>query len=324
MENILVTGGAGYIGSHVIRQLIANGYTPVVVDNLSMGRKENLPESAAFVQGDFGDEQLLTQLFTDYQISSVIHLAASIEVGESVEKPVEYLYNNTISTQTLLRKMKEHGVKNIIFSSTAAVYGLQEQVPISETAPTGPVDPYGYSKLIAENLIHFYGKYAGLRGIIFRFFNACGADPEQPIFDSHKSHLITYAADVVNGKNPVLTIFGEDYPTPDGTGVRDYVHVLDIARAHVAGLKHLESIQGVETYNIGTSNGQSVKQVIAAIERVTGKTVPTKIGPRRPGDAPITVADSSKLQQQLSFKLEHSDIDNIIKTSMNSVIPDAT
>lgn len=315
MAKILVTGGAGYIGAHVVRQLQQNNHEVVVVDNLSTGKSENLNPEVKLVQGDFGDEQLLAKLFSTEKIDAVIHMAASIEVGESMEHPIDYLENNTIKTHHLLKAMIAHKVKKLIFSSTAAVYGIQKQMPIAETAEVNPIDAYGYSKLLTEQLINFYNRYAGLEAIIFRYFNACGSDFDKQIYSTHHSHLIPYVMDVASGRQPELVVFGTDYPTKDGTGVRDYVHVLDIARAHASALGYFGHHPHVSVFNIGTSNGYSVLDIVTAARQLTGHQIPIKYGPPRAGDSPITVADNSKIKNQLNFELKYSDLKTILETS---------
>lgn len=312
-STVLVTGGAGYIGAHTVRQLTTAGHKVVVIDNLSTGVLENVPSEAIFVEGDFSDKELLSKIFSNYNIDAVMHFAASIEVGESVEKPLEYLDNNSHKTVTLIETMLAHGVNKFIFSSTAAVYGLQETVPIPEFAPTMPIDPYGYSKLLTEHLISYYVKFAGLQAIVFRYFNACGSDFDKAIYSTHESHLIPRVIGAAEGRLSELEIYGDDYETIDGTGVRDYVHVLDVARAHVTALNHFD--HSMKVYNIGTGRGFSVKQIIDATQQLTGKPVPVKISPRRPGDSPITIADNSKIKAELNFELQHSDLETIIKTS---------
>lgn len=316
MKNILVTGGAGYIGSHVVRELLKAGDDVTVVDDFSSGKRENLPQEVRVVEGNFGDRALLTDLFTRQPIDAVVHMAASIEVAESVLNPLPYLNNNVLQSMVLLEEMHSHGVGKLIFSSTAAVYGIQEKMPVSESAAPNPLDPYGFSKLLCERVIEYHTKFCGLSAVVFRYFNACGSDAEHPIRSAHESHLIPIVIDVATGRRKEVSVFGDDYQTIDGTGVRDYVHVSDIALAHVAGLGFAENHTGFSLFNIGTGRGHSVLEVVNEAARVTGKNIPTKILPRRVGDAPITVADNSKIKEILGFQLSHSDMENIIRTSM--------
>lgn len=314
-STILVTGGAGYIGAHVTRQLLAAGYKVVVIDDLSTGQQANVAPEAIFIAGSCGDLELLAKVFREHSISTVMHFAASIEVGESTEKPLEYFENNVVNTQRLITAMLAAGVRQFVFSSTAAVYGLQQDMPIKESASIDPLDPYGTSKFIAEEVIRYHARFAGLQAVIFRYFNAAGSDFEKPIYSTHNSHLIPRVLAAQQGQLSELEIYGNDYETPDGTGVRDYVHVLDIARAHLAALELLPTLTSLELFNIGTSKGLSVKEIIEAAERLFGKPVPHKYSPRRAGDSPITVADNSKISSQLNFELKYSDIDTILKTS---------
>lgn len=312
---ILVTGGAGYIGAHTARMLLGEGYEVVVFDNLSCGKRENVPLGAKFVEGDLADTNLLKDLFAMENFDSVMHFAASIEVKESFEIPEKYLKNNTFNTANLISVMLEAGVKKIIFSSTAAVYGLQEEMPIAENSPLRPNNPYGYSKLLAEKVIKYHCKYSGLQAVIFRYFNACGFGFGGEILPTHNSHLISKVLEVAKGEKPFLTVNGNTYETLDGTCVRDYVHVLDIATAHVLGLKNLENQSDFEIFNIGTGKGVSVLEMVSIASEVLEKIIPMEIGPCREGDAPITVADNTKILKILGFSTRYSNLENIIRTT---------
>ncbi|HEX3099467.1 MAG TPA: UDP-glucose 4-epimerase GalE [Patescibacteria group bacterium] len=321
---ILVTGGAGYIGAHAVRLLVAAGHNVVVIDNLSTGQKHNLPDGAELVKGDFGDAKLLDKVFGNgagaesdgAPFDAVMHFAASIDLNESIEKPLEYFENNTLKTGVLVQAMLRAGVKKLIFSSTAAVYGKQKAMPIAESAIGENLAPYGLSKSLSEQLIQAYAQTAGLQAIVFRYFNACGSDFDKLIYPNHATSLIPQVINVAEGRVPHLTIYGTDFDTIDGSGVRDYVHVLDIARAHLAGLEYFnKSSENFKTYNIGTGTGWSVKQIIAAVERITGKHVPVQTADRRPVDVAIAVADNTKIRTELGFELEHSDLETLIKTS---------
>lgn len=312
---VLVTGGAGYIGGHVVRVLLEEGFEAVVVDNLSTGKREHIPDSVVFYEGDAGDINFMRDVLSQHEIVGVIHLAASLEVAESVEFPVRYLENNAGTTYRLLQALDEAGVRTIIFSSTAAVYGEQDRTPIPENAYLKPNNPYGYSKLLSERFLEYFSLYRGFTATVLRYFNVCGTNPEWAIGDTHKnSHVLPTILDVAARKQPKITINGSDYPTADGSCVRDYVHVLDIARAHVAALRRTNS-EKFAVYNVGTGKGTSVKELIAEVAEVTGRMIPIEVGPRRPGDAVITVADSGRIQQELGFTLEHSSLENIVRTS---------
>lgn len=320
-RTILVTGGAGYIGSHASRELIKAGYEVIVLDNLSCGKKSNIAEGAQFIEGDVSDINLLRDIFASHSIYAVMHFAASIEVEESVSNPGKYLQNNVMNTASLLSVMEESGVKRLIFSSTAAVYGAQEVMPISEHAKMQPENPYGYSKLLAERIIKYYCHYAGLEAIVFRYFNACGSDFDGSIQPTHNTHIFSRLMEVATGKLPAITIHGTDYNTFDGSCVRDYVHVLDIARAHVLAVEKFDSDSlissdnGYRIYNIGTGRGSSVLEVVNKTSEAIGKIIPMDIGPRRPGDSAESVADNSKIKRELGFELIFSDIETIAKTS---------
>ena len=314
-EKILVTGGAGYIGSHAARQLIAAGYDVVVLDNLSCGKRHNVPEGAKFVEGDLADLGLLRDLFAQENFDTVIHFAASIEVEESVKEPQKYFDNNVLNTAKLLGVMSEYAVRNIIFSSTAAVYGEPEKSPISESFKLAPINPYGYTKLLGERLIKYYCQYLGFSAVVFRYFNACGCDVDGAIEPTHHTHLFSNVMEVVLGKTQQINVFGDDYETFDGTCVRDYVHVLDIAGAHVAAIKHLGQGESYRVFNIGTGKGYSVLEIINKTAEVLNKIIPMQMAERRVGDPPALVADNSKLIQELGFKLKYSDLETIITTS---------
>lgn len=315
-EKILVTGGAGYIGGHVVRNLLIHGYEVVILDNLSTGKPEHIPSGVTFIEGSVLDINLLRDIFAQHKIDAVIHLAASLEVLESVEKPVEYFENNVVATNCLLNAMHEAGVKKIVFSSTAAVYGPQVTIPIPETAPCGPVSPYGYSKLLAEGVLKYYSEFCDFSVTVLRFFNVCGTHPEWGVTDTHKnSHLIPIVLEVANGSREKIVINGHDYETFDGTPVRDYVHVLDIAEAHRLAVKNPMSKPSFRIFNVGTSKGFSVTEIITAAAEVTGRMIPMEFGPRRSGDDAITVADNKKITGELGFGAKFSDLENIIKTS---------
>ena len=317
-QTILVTGGAGYVGSHTVRQLLTQGYKVVIVDNLSTGKKEFVAPQATFYEGNFGDPTLLTKIFAENNIDAVMHFAASLEVEESVAKPAEYLHNNVIHTITLLAEMNRANVKKIIFSSTGAVYGEQIKMPIPETAELNPGNPYGYTKYLGEVLLKYYAEHLGFQASVLRYFNVCGASFEGDLGDTHiNSHLIPIIMEVAKGVREKLTVFGNDYNTFDGTCVRDYIHVLDVAEAHILALEKLGTGDSYNVYNLGTGKGLSVEEMVAAVAEITERMVPMEMGPRRAGDAPSTVADNSKIKRELGFEPKFSDLDTIIKTTWN-------
>lgn len=326
LKKVLVTGGAGYIGAHLVRELINSGYAVTVLDNLSAGKRENIHPKASFVEGDLGDENLLKDLFAANAFYAVFHMAASIEVEESVKEPQKYYENNTVNTGKILKAMTEAGVSRLIFSSTAAVYGDGQDLPIKETDPCKPNNPYGYSKKMAEEVIEYYCDYVGMSAVVFRYFNACGFDPSAQISGTHFSHLIPIVLDVARGKRQVIQVNGCDYGTFDGSCVRDYVHVTDIVKPHILALEKMgndssqdgESKGNFKIYNIGTGRGSSVKEVINAASETLNKIIPMEIGPRRAGDAAITVADNAKLKQELGYNLQYSDLPYIIQTTWDN------
>ncbi len=317
-EYILVVGGAGYIGSHTNLTLYESGYKTVVFDSLVHGHRD-LVKCGEFVMGDLNSEDDINAVFANYRIDTVIHFAAYAYVGESVMDPQKYYINNVSNTLNLLRTMMKHGVKKVVFSSTCAIYGIPEQVPIDEFAKTEPINPYGQGKLMVENILFDYSKAYGLKYVSLRYFNAAGADPQGRIGERHspETHLIPLAIRAVVHPGSPLVIFGTDYETPDGTCVRDYIHVSDLAKAHVLALEHLANDGSSAVFNLGNSRGHSVLEVINSIEKVTGQKVNYRLADRRPGDPPILVGDSNKIAKELAWKPEYSSLDFIISTAWN-------
>ena len=310
-----MTGGAGYIGSTTALLLADSGYDVVVADNLSRGHRHAV-NPAWLREIDLLDTARLVNLLTAEPCDAVIHFAAFIAVGESMKMPAEYFRNNLTGSLSLLTAMQQTGVKRIVFSSTAAVYGIPESSPIAESAPLIPVNAYGDSKLMVEKLLRWFDEIHGIRSIALRYFNASGCDLECRTGEDHEpeTHLIPLLFRAIRTGQPV-TLFGDDYPTPDGTCVRDYIHVTDLAKAHVLALEALAAGAPSARYNAGTGHGYSVKEVVAAVERVTGKKVPSVIGPRREGDPPALVADSARLKQDLGWKPVYSDLETIVRTA---------
>ncbi len=314
-RRILVTGGAGYIGSHTVLELVDAGYEVVVVDNLSRGHRE-LVDPARLRVIDLLDTDGLVRVISERPCDAVIHFAAFIAVGESMKMPETYFLNNTAGSLSLLTAMVRTGVRNLVFSSTAAVYGMPKQIPVTETEPYAPVSAYGESKVMVETLLRWFDEIHGIRSIALRYFNASGADPRGRTGEEHdpETHLIPLMFRAIQSGQP-LTLFGGDYPTPDGTCIRDYIHVTDLARAHMAALEALAAGAPSSRYNVCTGRGFSVQEVLAAVERVTGHKVPHTIGPRRDGDPSELVADSSRLQNELRWKAEYSGLETIIETA---------
>ncbi|MBV8866182.1 MAG: UDP-glucose 4-epimerase GalE [Acidobacteriaceae bacterium] len=312
MAKILVTGGAGYIGSHTRYSLEKRGHSVIVVDNLSRGYREAVPPGILRVV-DTHDKDKLIALLRDERIEAVIHFAAYISVGESTQLPELYFANNVCGSLALFGAMLEAGVNYVVFSSTAAAYGVPNRVPIPETEPKSPINPYGESKVMVETILNWLDRYRGFRSICLRYFNACGAEPAAGLGERHdpETHLIPLMLRAVHTGEPV-TLFGDDYATPDGTCIRDYIHVSDLAEAHIASIETLLAGGKSDVFNVGTGSGHSVKEVMAAVERVTGKEVPFKMGPRREGDPPSLVADSSKLQRLLGWKPAYTGLDKIV------------
>jgi len=311
---ILVTGGAGYIGSHMVHDLIDAGESVVVLDNLSTGFRFLIPASVPFIAGSTGDRALVSEVIAQHRINAIIHFAASIVVPESVADPLSYYSNNTMNTCTLLGVATKSGIQHLIFSSTAAVYGNAGNAPVREDAPTAPVSPYGNSKLMSEIMLHDAGKAYGLRFVILRYFNVAGADPKLRTGQATPAatHLIKVACETAVGKRPKMDMFGTDYPTPDGTCVRDYIHVSDLTQAHSAALAYLRSGGGSATFNCGYGRGASVLEVVAAVKRVSGRDFRVDISGRRPGDAPALVANVERINATLPWRPRYQNLDTIV------------
>lgn len=314
---ILVTGGAGYIGSHYAQYAKERGEELIVLDNLVFGHKRAVPEGVSLVQGDMGDRNLLDSLFKNNPIDSVVHFAAYAYVGESVNDPAKYYRNNTVSTLNLLDAMRAHEVRNLVFSSTCATYGNPQYVPMDEKHPQAPINPYGESKFFVEHFLRAYSHAYGLKYVALRYFNACGADPEGRIGESHdpETHLIPLILQTAQGKRDSINIFGTDYDTPDGTCIRDYIHILDLAQAHALALKRLQNGGESAIYNLGTEQGRSVREVIATCERVSGKPVNVIECPRREGDPARLVASAAKAKRELGWKPAYESLEEIIATA---------
>lgn len=314
-KTVLVTGGAGYIGSHVVLALRDLGRRPVVIDNLVTGHAFAVPDGVPLIQGSVGDDALVRRVVAEHNVGAVMHFAASTVVPESVSDPLKYYTNNTANTTALWKACSEAGVKHAVFSSTAATYGEVGLEPVSERHATQPVSPYGWSKLMSEQVLRDIAATGAMQGVILRYFNVAGADPQLRSGQStpKATHLIKIAAEVVVGLRDKLTVYGDTFDTPDGSGVRDYIHVTDLADAHIAALRHLEAGGSTLTLNCGYGTGISVKDVIGAVERVTGKPLPCEIGPARPGDPASVVADSSALKAQFGWKPRYDDIDLIVE-----------
>jgi len=316
---VLVTGGAGYIGSHVVWALSDAGRKVVVLDDLSTGRPEALPASARLVVGSAGDRNLVEGLLVEHGIGTVMHFAASVLVGQSVADPLAYYANNTVNSHTLLSACVAAGVANFIFSSTAAVYGMPEAQPIAETAPTAPINPYGASKLMTETMLRDVGAATGLRHVVLRYFNVAGADPAGRTGERRPeaSHLINVATQVALGRRPSIAIFGEDYATPDGTCIRDYIHVSDLAEAHVSALAYLERGGASLTANCGYGRGVSVREVITRVGAAIGHPLATQSAPRRPGDPPRLIAAADRIRATLGWQPRFDDLDLIIRSALD-------
>ncbi|MBC1989421.1 UDP-glucose 4-epimerase GalE [Listeria seeligeri] len=315
--SIIVLGGAGYIGSHAVAELVNRGYNVVVVDNLKTGHKEAIHEKAKFYQGDIRDKDFLSSVFEREIVDGVIHFAASSLVGESMEEPLQYLNNNVYGTQILLEVMEQFGVKNIVFSSSAATYGEPERVPITESMPTNPESTYGDTKLIMEKMMKWCDKAYGMKYVALRYFNVAGAKSDGIIGEDHQpeSHLVPIILQVALGQREKLAIYGDDYNTPDGTCIRDYVHVEDLIDAHIRSLEYLENGGESNIFNLGSSKGFSVQEILGAARSVTEKTIPAEVVARRAGDPGILIASSDKAKEILGWEPKYTDIKDIIATA---------
>ncbi len=314
----LITGGAGYIGSHMALALVDRGEDVVVLDNLSTGLRRLVPSAAKFVEGSVADEALVERTLEKFGIETVIHFAGSIVVPESVARPLAYYANNTTASRALVEACVRIGVRNFIFSSTATVYAEDAAQPLSETSPKGPISPYARSKLMTEWILEDASRAHDLRHMVLRYFNVAGADPKGRSGQSSPkaTHLIKRASQVALGRIPQLDIFGTDYPTPDGTGVRDYIHVSDLIAAHLLALDALREGTKADVFNCGYGRGASVREVIASVERVIGCKLPVRESPRRPGDPPTLIADATKLKTELAWKPRHDDLDEIVRSAL--------
>lgn len=311
---VLVTGGAGYIGSVVTEELVKDGHDVVVYDSLYKGHRDAVAPGAEFVQADLADDATLRKTLTTHRVEAVIHMAADALVGESCAQPAKYYRNNVVNGVVLLDAMRDSDVARIVFSSSAATYGQPEKQPIEETAPNNPSNPYGESKLTFERAMRWYDGAYGLRYASLRYFNAAGASERFGEDHDPETHIIPIALQVAAGKREFVEVYGDDYPTPDGTCVRDYIHVIDLARAHILGLGVLD--EGSRIYNLGCGgDGYSVNQVLETARQVTGKSIPARVGPRRPGDPAVLIASSDRIKRELGWKPEFQDLNLIIESA---------
>lgn len=312
--NILVTGAAGYIGSICSEVLLARGMSVIALDSLLEGHRAAVPLESIFCQADLGNRDEIEKVFSRHKIDAVMHFAAEALVAKSVREPSIFYATNVAGGVNLLDALTRHGVRKFIFSSTAATYGEPEIVPIPEDHRKAPINPYGKSKLLFEQILADYAAYTGLKYVALRYFNAAGASKKRGEHHRVETHLIPRVLDAASGGLPYVDVFGTDYPTPDGTCVRDYIHVLDIADSHVRALEEIGRVSG-EAFNVGNSNGFSILEVIDAAERITGRKIPRKLGPRRPGDPAVLVASKEKLRRALGWEASHSSLEEIIQSA---------
>ena len=316
-QNVLVTSGAGYIGSYAVLALIEAGYR-VVVDDLSTGRRQALPDGVPLIEGDIADQALIDKIIREYGVGAVIHFAGSIVVPESVSDPLKYYRNNTAASRALIETCVNAEIHHFIFSSTAAVYGMPEKVPVSENSPTAPINPYGASKLMTEWMLRDTAAAHDFRYVALRYFNVAGADPSgrTGLSSPNATHLIKIASQVVTGQRDHIEVFGEDYDTPDGTCIRDYIHVSDLAAAHVDALRHLTDGGGSLVLNCGYGHGFSVRDVLQAVEQATGHRLDIRSAPRRAGDPATLVADADKIKKRFNWRPRHDDLEFIVRTAV--------
>ena len=315
MSSVLITGGAGYIGSHAVLAFRAAGYETVVLDDLSSGRREAVPGDVPFVEGDAGDRALVSQVLRDHGVAAVVHFAGSIVVAESVADPLKYYRNNTCASRSLIQACVEAGIGRFVFSSTAAVYGMPDEVPISEDAPTRPINPYGTSKLMTEWILRdTAAAHEGFAYAALRYFNVAGADPEGRSGENHdpETHIIPLVLQTALGQRDHIKLYGDDYDTPDGTCIRDYIHVTDLAEAHVLALRHLEGGGATAVLNLGNGEGFSVRQVIETARRITGRDFEVRLAPRRPGDPARLVADPTRARALLGWTPKRGELETQI------------
>lgn len=315
--SILVTGGAGYIGSHAVKGLIDKGYDVVVIDNLETGYKSSIDKRAVFHQGDIRNADFLESVFSKEPIEGVMHFAANSLVGESMENPLKYFDNNVYGTQELLKVMIKHNIKHLVFSSTAATYGEPIRMPIDEAHPTSPINPYGEAKLMMEKVIDWTSKASDLTYVSLRYFNVAGAHESGLIGESHnpETHLIPIILQVPNGKRASLSVFGNDYPTKDGTCIRDYIHIEDLIHGHILALEYLLEGHKSEVFNLGSGEGYSILEMIAAAEKATGKNIPYEIVDRRPGDPAVLIASNEKAKNLLNWSPKYTAVEDIISSA---------
>lgn len=312
---ILVTGGAGYIGSVVVRDLIRDGHSPVVLDNLVYGHRESLPDGVPFFEGNVGDPELIGRIAAEHDIEACMHFSAYAYVGESVEQPQRYFHNNVIETLRLLDALIENNIKRFVFSSTCATFGEPQYTPIDERHPQNPTNPYGWTKFMIERVLESYDKAYDLKFVALRYFNACGATDDCGEDHDPETHLIPLVLFAAQGRIPHVSIFGDDYPTPDGTAIRDYIHVSDLSNAHLLALDHLNSDKPSECINLGNGNGYSVMEVIEAARKVTGLPIEAKMAPRRAGDPSKLIGDASKAKRVLGWQPRIPDLERIIESA---------